>query len=152
MKTALASFRFALVGFTLPFMFVYRPELLLLVPRDTSTRLSDRITSNASLDLTRLGNLWELGLEVGTAILGIFALAAAIAGYLRRPLRLDHRLILFAAAACLLSPELEVQGYNLGPGLNLGAAVALAGVVVANRWWAGPEPVSASEPDEGLEE
>ena len=152
MKTALASFRFALVGFTLPFMFVYRPELLLLVPRDSSTRLSDRITSNASLDLTRFGNLWDLGLEVGTAILGIFALAAAIAGYLRRPLRLDHRLILFAAAACLLSPDVQVQGYNLGPGLNLGAALALAGVVAANRLWAGLEPASRGEPDEAAEE
>jgi TRAP transporter 4TM/12TM fusion protein len=30
MPTALAAFRFSLVGFTLPFMFVYRPELLLL--------------------------------------------------------------------------------------------------------------------------
>lgn len=32
MKTAFAAFRFSLVGFTLPFMFVYRPELLLLSP------------------------------------------------------------------------------------------------------------------------
>ena len=152
MKTALASFRFALVGFTLPFMFVYRPELLLLVPRDTSSRLSDRITTNASLDLTRLGNLWVLGLEVGTAILGIFALAAAIAGHLRRPLGLGQRLILFAAAACLLSPDLLVQGYNLGPGLNLGAAIALAGVVAANRLWGGPAPVPSKVPDETPEE
>jgi TRAP transporter 4TM/12TM fusion protein len=30
MPTALAAFRFSLVGFTLPFMFVYRPELLLM--------------------------------------------------------------------------------------------------------------------------
>ena len=152
MKTALASFRFALVGFTLPFMFVYRPELLLLVPRDTSSSLSDRITTNASLDLTRLGNLWELGLEVGTAILGIFALAAAIAGHLRRPLGLGQRLILFAAAACLLSPDLLVLGYNLGPGLNLGAAIALAGVVAANRLWGGPAPVPSKVPDETPEE
>ena len=30
MPTAVAAFRFALVGFTLPYMFIYRPELLLL--------------------------------------------------------------------------------------------------------------------------
>jgi len=30
MPTAMAAFRFSLVGFTLPFMFVYRPELLLM--------------------------------------------------------------------------------------------------------------------------
>jgi hypothetical protein len=32
MKTGIAAFRFALVGFTLPFIFVFRPELLLLAP------------------------------------------------------------------------------------------------------------------------
>ncbi len=137
MKTALASFRFALVGFTLPFMFVYRPELLLLMPRDTSSRASDRATSNTSLDLTQAGNLWELGLDVGTAVLGIIAIAAAIAGHLNRPLALSHRLILFVAAACLLSPNLQVQGYNIGPILNIGAVVALAVVVLLNRFLAG---------------
>ena len=137
MKTALASFRFALVGFTLPFMFVYRPELLLLMPRDTSSRASDRATSNTSLDLTQPGNLWELGLGVGTAVLGIIALAAAIAGYLRRPLALGHRLTLFIAAACLLSPDLHVQGYNIGPLLNIAAVVALAVVVLINRFLGG---------------
>ena len=30
MPTAFAAFRFALVGFTLPYMFIYRPELLML--------------------------------------------------------------------------------------------------------------------------
>ena len=30
MPTALAAFRFSLAGFTLPFMFVYRPALLLM--------------------------------------------------------------------------------------------------------------------------
>ncbi len=142
MKTALASFRFALVGFTLPFMFVYRPELLLLMPRDTTTRVSDRATTNTSLDLTHAGNLWELGLGVGTAVLGIIALAAAIAGYLRRPLILSHRVILFVAAACLLSPDLQVQGYNLGPILNIGAVVALVAVVLMNGFLEGTGPKS----------
>ena len=32
MKTSIAAFRFSLVGFTLPFMFVYRPALCLLAP------------------------------------------------------------------------------------------------------------------------
>ena len=32
MKTSFAAFRFSLVGFTLPFMFVYRPALCLLAP------------------------------------------------------------------------------------------------------------------------
>ena len=35
MPTALAAFRFSLVGFTLPFMFVYRPSLLLMNPDGT---------------------------------------------------------------------------------------------------------------------
>lgn len=44
MKTAWAAFRFSLVGFTLPFMFVYRPELTLQSDKPVITRVSYRQT------------------------------------------------------------------------------------------------------------
>ena len=40
MPTAFAAFRFALVGFTLPYMFIYRPELLMLTASGEAGRLA----------------------------------------------------------------------------------------------------------------
>lgn len=132
MKTALASFRFSLVGFSLPFMFVYRPELLLLSRRDTRTRALDLASTNQSLDLTVWGNLWDLSLAVSSAILGICALAAGISGYLRRPLSMPSRLALFIAAVLLLWPDVYVDGRNIGFYLNIVAAGVLAWVGLMN--------------------
>ena len=86
MPTALAAFRFALVGFTLPFMFVYRPELLLMSP-----------TGEAAGWLTVL-------IPIGIASLGVTCFAAGIAGQLRNPLALGMRLAVLAAAGLLLAP------------------------------------------------
>ena len=91
--TAFAAFRFALVGFTLPYMFVYRPELLMLSADGEAASL--------------LGML----MPVAIATLGVTCFAAGIAGHLRSPLRLGLRLAVFAAAALLLAP---------GPSLALG--------------------------------
>jgi len=93
MQTGWAAFRFSLVGFTLPFMFVYRPELCLM-------------SSDG-------GNPYLLSvvLAVLAACLGILALAAAMAGFLLSPLRPYQRAILFLAAACSLYPDQT----SLGP-------------------------------------
>ena len=87
--------RFALVGFTLPFMFIYRPELLLL-------------TSDGGL--TTAGPVL---LAVAVAILGILPLAAAIAGYLFGPLKPPLRAGLLAASALLLLPIPSTTGAGL---------------------------------------
>jgi TRAP-type uncharacterized transport system fused permease subunit len=104
MKTGVAAFRFALVGFTLPYMFVFRPELLMLA--------SD---GNAApwLDVAK---------AVALALLGIIPFAAGIAGHLVRPLPVWQRALLFVAAALLLIP-----GTPLLPpvGLALFAAVSI---------------------------
>ncbi|MDA1015178.1 MAG: TRAP transporter fused permease subunit [Planctomycetota bacterium] len=42
MKTAIAAFLFSLVGFTLPYMFIYRPELLMLSNKPEIVNLSFR--------------------------------------------------------------------------------------------------------------
>ena len=62
MQTSWAAFRFALVGFTLPFMFVYRPALCLIG--------SDGLSGPPLLDVL---------VAVTAATLGIVALAAAMA-------------------------------------------------------------------------
>jgi TRAP transporter 4TM/12TM fusion protein len=86
MKTAVAAFRFALVGFTLPYMFVFRPELLMLNPQGN------------------LAGFTEVLPHLLIASLGIVSFAAAIARFLFRPLNASGQFLLYAAAALLLYP------------------------------------------------
>jgi TRAP transporter 4TM/12TM fusion protein len=125
MATGLAAFRFALVGFTLPYMFVLRPELLMLAP--------DGGPAPAAVVLPALL----------LALTGTVPLAAGIAGHLLGPLSLPVRVVALAAAAALLFPNtwspggIPVLG---GVGLVLLSGVALAGRRAATRG-AGPVPL-----------
>jgi TRAP transporter 4TM/12TM fusion protein len=86
-KSSVAALRFALVGFTLPYMFVFRPELLML----------DRSGEGPSgVGLTTLA--------VVMAVAGIVPLAAGLAGYLRGPLAVRERLLCFLSAILSLYP------------------------------------------------
>ncbi|MEM9553749.1 MAG: TRAP transporter fused permease subunit [Acidobacteriota bacterium] len=116
LTTAFAAFRFALVGFVLPFLFVYRPQLLMLAPDGEAARPLAVVIAFA------------------LAAAGTVPLAAAIAGYFGRPLSLLQRLglavlagLLFWPASGLLPTALPVAPANL-----LGAA-ALIGLVVWQR-------------------
>ena len=91
MATAFAAFRFALVGFALPYAFVLRPALLWLSP-DGGTPAVWTVFGNFSLTL------------IGTVIF-----AAAIAGYLFSRLSLSTRGILFIAAAVLFFVPIGIQ-------------------------------------------
>ena len=109
MPTSFAAFRFALVGFTLPFMFVYRPELLLM-NQDGGTP-----------------SVVAVALAIIPAVLGIIALAGGIAGGMRQRLSPLIRILAFVAAALLMSPD---QGLSLG-GFNLSVSDLLGLVVFA---------------------
>lgn len=85
MATSLAAFRISLVGFSLPYIFVFRPELLLL-PGEAAP--------SAGVFLAALV----------VAVLGVVSFAAALAGYLFARLTTLERVLLFAAAALLLAP------------------------------------------------
>lgn len=116
MRTGLAAFRFSLAGFTLPFMFVYRPQLLLLAPEGT--------------ELTIL----SVCLSVAAAAAGIFALAGAIAGFVFGVLDWKLRALLLAAAALLLFPDNFLQVENVGIGISdLAGAAVLAVALGLNR-------------------
>ncbi len=91
MTTAFAAFRFALVGFALPYAFVLRPALLWL-SNDGSTPALWTVVGNFSLTL------------VGTVIL-----AAAIAGYIFNKLSLWARALLFIAAIVLFFAPTAIQ-------------------------------------------
>jgi len=112
MRTGLAAFRFALVGFTLPYMFVLRPELMMLA--------ADGETASWSAILFALG----------AALLGIVPFAAGIAGHLFAPVPAGQRALLFLAAALLLLPADRFS--EVGPLVGIGGLVVLAVVTTLN--------------------
>ena len=81
MQTGIAAFRFALVGFALPYAFVLKPELLLLSP-DGGT-----------------AGFFPVAASILIAILGIVALAASVSGHWFGLLNFGQRTGLLVAAA-----------------------------------------------------
>jgi TRAP transporter 4TM/12TM fusion protein len=127
MKTSFAAFRFSLVGFTLPFMFVYRPALCLLAPPGT--------------ELTWFAVLHA----VAAATVGILALAAGLAGYMRRPLGFVQRSLMFVSAALLLAPISKIGESNVGIAVDVfGALIFFA--VIASNYLIGKDPEAQVEP------
>ena len=116
MPTAFAAFRFALVGFTLPYMFVYRPELLMLTAGGEPA--------------STLGML----MPVAIATLGVTCFAAGIAGHLRHPLGLGLRLAIFTAAGLLLAPGpvSKLAGVSV-PIFDLAGVACFVAVYATNR-------------------
>ena len=116
MPTGLAAFRFALVGFTLPYMFIYRPELLMLTPTGEPAGLLDML------------------LPVAIATLGVTCFAAGIAGQLSRPLGLGLRLAIFAAAGLLLAPGPTIAAAGIDVAVfDVAGALLFCVVLAANR-------------------
>jgi TRAP transporter 4TM/12TM fusion protein len=81
---AALAVKFALAAFVVPFVFIYGPELLLQGP----------------LQLTLV--------TLGTAAIGLVVLAAAIEGFLFRPLAAWQRLVLAAAGFVLVLPSMRL--------------------------------------------
>jgi TRAP transporter 4TM/12TM fusion protein len=86
MATSIAAFRFSLVGFFLPFMFVFRPELLML---------NNDGGPAAFLSIAQ---------ALGIAATGVVAFAVGIAGYFFQPVSKRARSLFFLAAGLLLFP------------------------------------------------
>lgn len=79
-RTGLASSRLAIAGLIIPFMFVYRPELLLM---------------GAPLDIL---------IAIFASLLGILSIAIAVEGWWRRALAIWERFGFFVAAITLCAP------------------------------------------------
>jgi TRAP transporter 4TM/12TM fusion protein len=89
-STGLAAVRLGAAGFLVPFLFVYQPELLLI------------------------GEPGRVAVAVGTAMLGVLALAAALTGHWLRACGPAERLALGLAALLLVSPERLAELVGLG--------------------------------------
>lgn len=152
MKTAFTAFRFSLVGFTLPFMFVYRPALMLMDGDAWQQWMDAEPNTQAKTDLLETANaayppLTDVLLAVGAALIGVVALAGAMAGYLRGNLSMAWRVVALFAAALLLLPEIHIGGSDIGLWVNLAGAVVFAVVVILGRGKA--EQPTAIESDHG---
>jgi TRAP transporter 4TM/12TM fusion protein len=115
MPTSFAAFRFALVGFTLPYMFVFEPELLMM---------------SAEGPPPGWGSILR-ALLLATA--GLVPFAAAISGYLFAPLTSWMRGIALVSALLLLipGPALALGGFAL-PVFDLAGLAVLALVATIN--------------------
>jgi TRAP transporter 4TM/12TM fusion protein len=108
-KSSMAAFRFALIGFFLPYAFVLNPSLLLLSDGGALATVS----------------------AVTVTIGGIYCLAAGTTGFCFSVLKPLSRIVLFAAALALLLVH-GTEPYHLG--IKLVAAVAGGLIVFSNSW------------------
>jgi len=116
MQTGWQAFRFAFVGFTLPYIFVFRPELLMLAPDGTTAAIP------------------AIAYATAVAALGVFGFAAGLAGYMFSPLTTTWRVLVMVAAALLLAPGQGVEIFGTLISVVDIAGVLLLGVVaVASR-------------------
>ena len=97
MQTAVASFRFALVGFALPFLFVYRPQLLMLdVHGDPASWLA-------------------IGLAFGLTALAMVPLASSVTGFFTERLSPVRRLVMAVITLLMIFPTVG----SIWPGLPI---------------------------------
>lgn len=79
MSTSITAVRLAAVAFIIPFMFVYGPALIFQ------------------------GGIVEIILSFATALVGIYALSVGLEGFLKQPITIISRLILFVGAVLLIN-------------------------------------------------
>lgn len=116
MRASFEAFRIALVGFTLPYMFVFRPQLLMLGHDGETARAAGIVAAFA------------------VAATGIVALAAALAGFLFSPVGWPARAALFLAAGLLLLPTTRFALFGLPlTWIDLSGAALFLVVAGANR-------------------
>lgn len=108
LPSSMAAFRYALVGFVLPFLFVYRPQLLML----------DIEGETASIG--------AMALALAVAVAGIVPLAVGLGGYWRGPLSTLSRAALIVAAVAILWPPQSAPGGLLAWWNVAGVALAVA--------------------------
>ena len=105
MKTGWTGFTFAMVGFMVPFVFVYNPAILLQ------------------------GTAMEIVLGTAMLLCGTFFLALVVAGFFKCPLKVWERCALFIAAVLLIAPEI----FTSVIGVILGIIILALNVIVSKK-------------------
>lgn len=91
-KTGNTAFRLASAKALVPFVFVYSPSMLLVVPGFTWSAFAITITG---------------------CVLGILMLGAAMIGFIVAPVNAGERMLLGLASLCLIAPSLASTGVGL---------------------------------------
>jgi TRAP transporter 4TM/12TM fusion protein len=108
MSIGFAAMRFGWVAYVIPFLFVFSPSLLLI------------------------GEVHQIALNIGTAVIGVYLVSVATIGYFTRPLGPAWRsALLVAGGAALVPAELTPEGVLID---FLGAALGV--LILAYEWWA----------------
>jgi TRAP transporter 4TM/12TM fusion protein len=125
MITAIAAFRSSLVGFFLPFMFVFRPELLMLAPDGGPA------------------SGWDISVAFAIAAIGVAAFAVGVAGHYFHSVSGRVRALYMLAAGLLLFPgDTRIWDGLALPLHDLGGACLFLGLSVIN-WRSGRLPSPA---------
>ncbi len=103
MKTGLRGMLFALVGFLVPFVFVYNPAILLQ------------------------GTVPEIAVGAAQLMVGTYFLAISVAGFYRRDLPWWIRLVFFVVALGFIHPNLITSIVSLAVGAAVIAWIILSG-------------------------
>jgi TRAP-type uncharacterized transport system fused permease subunit len=120
-QAGFAAVRAGAPAYIVPFMFVYEPMLLLIVPD--------------------WGTDWPfVAWSILSASVGVICLAGSLFGWFLSFAMLWHRVLLFVAAMCLIKPGLLTDAI----GLTLLAVVAAAQLVAKRRLAETPTPYSAA--------
>ena len=90
LKTGINAVRLGAVGFILPMLWIYNPELMLMK-----------------------GNILSIFWAIGACSLAIIAFASSNIGFLRKPLNIGERMIMFVAAFGMASHILWMRTLGL---------------------------------------
>ncbi|MED4127997.1 TRAP transporter permease [Shouchella miscanthi] len=95
MKTSWTSVKLALPGFIIPFMIAYNPAMVL------------QATEGSSLSVV------TVIVTLATSVIGVFAIAVALSGFLSVPLRIYERMIFFVGSLLLITPGMTSNAIGL---------------------------------------
>ena len=88
MKTAFNATRLAIAAFVVPYIFAFSPTMLFEFPSN----------------LTTIGVIISVVQICVTSLMGIYGIAAALNGYLFRPMNILFRAAMIAGGLCMMIP------------------------------------------------
>jgi len=108
MTIGFAAMRLGWVAYIIPFLFVFAPSLLLI------------------------GSDYDIVLNIGTAVIGVYVISVASIGYFTRPITLPRRVAMMAVGAAALLPTVLTPA---GAFVEISGS-ALSILFLAYEWWA----------------
>ncbi|SFH27380.1 TRAP transporter, 4TM/12TM fusion protein [Palleronia marisminoris] len=109
MATGWAAMRFGWIAYVIPFLFVFSPTLIMI------------------------GAPMDIAVAIATAVIGVWLISAALAGYFLNPLTLVMRTLFAVAGLMALVPAGAFPGAGVTDLVGVGAGLVLMGIDMAAR-------------------